>query len=162
MPCRTKRCLFEEGNTVAKMRKRKIGLIIAGIIVLLIVLLFNSHNISYYILTPKYEYCEENGRDVINMDGIIYEEISVLMFERIYDDMVSKGIDPFDDDAVGRMDYIDAGDIWKFWIYGKKEVEQRILLKGHDAYVLHDANYPEVYFCREDVLKSYQEQIAED
>lgn len=146
---------------MAKMRRSMKGLIIIGIIVLSIVLFFNLDNIRYYIFTPKYEYCEENGRDVINMDGIIYEEISGRMFEEIYDDMVSKGIDPFDG-VVGRMDYIDAGDIWKFWIYGKKEVEQRILLKGHDAYVLHDANYPEVYFCREDVLKSYQEQLTEE
>ena len=42
---------------------------------------------------------------------------------------------------------------WKYRIYGNKNAEHRILLRGEEAYALNDANYPKIYFFREDVLK---------
>jgi len=60
---------------------------------------------------------------------------------------------------VGRINLYST-EKWRYRIYGNKNEEHRILLRGEDAYAFNDANYPEVYFCREDVLKLYRDSAT--
>ncbi|NLT97334.1 MAG: hypothetical protein GXW96_04130 [Christensenellaceae bacterium] len=119
------------------------------IIILAIILLINAENISYLFL-PKYEcYTDETGFYVINIDGVLYKEIREKMYNDIDYELTKKGIYTSRAGLIGGINYSE----WKYKIYGNKNAERRILLLGRDAYTFHDANYPEVYFCREDVLQ---------
>jgi hypothetical protein len=83
------------------------------------------------------------------------------MFNSIDRMLVSEGIHTDNTTAVGRMNYILDTFIWRFRIYGNSNIDHRILLKGEEAYTFNDANFPEVYFCREDILNSYSELTTE-
>ncbi len=144
---------------MAGMRKRYRTLLILGVIVALIVLLFNAENIRYLFLS-KYEYTREANSygGQIDMEGVIYQEITEAMFAQI---LQENGEKAFVNVSIGRIDYLGTYRIWKYEIYGRRDAEDRILLKGRDSYVLHDANYPETYFCRQDVLEAWEAEQAE-
>lgn len=121
--------------------KNKILLSILSVIVLIIVILINWDNITL----PKYEFTD-SGYSIgskIDINGVIYEEISEEEFNEIERKL---NIDSSKFSLIGRIDYVQVDDIWKYHIYGNKSVEDRILLKGHTYE--NWVNYPELYFCR--------------
>lgn len=135
-----------------KLKTRYKVLMSFGILALIVVIL------SILWTQPKYEYIpgEYTGKLVIN--GTVYEEIREYKYKEIYQALKEQGITPFEDEtAIGIMDYIFVDDVWKYEIYGSKSVENRILLRGEEDFFLNDVNYPEVYFCRQDILEHYKE-----
>ena len=125
-----------------------------------IILLINAENISYLFL-PKYEYYldEATGSYVIDINGVLYKHISEKEYESINDMLEKEGIYTNRATPVGRINLYST-EKWRYRIYGNKNEEHRILLRGEDAYAFNDANYPEVYFCREDVLKLYRDSAT--
>jgi hypothetical protein len=140
-----------------KMKTRYKILIIIGVIIILIITFFNLENIRY-MLSLKYEYEREENSifGKINIEGVIYEEITKDSFNKIYTYLENEGMESYEDKIIGKIDYVDI-DIWKYWVYGRRDMDDRILLKGRDSYDFHDANYPELYFCRQDILHSIQD-----
>ena len=135
-----------------KLKTRYKVLMSIGILALIIVIL------SILWTLPKYEYIpgEYTGKLVIN--GTVYEELGVYESEEIYQELEKQGITPFEDEiAIGEMDYISGVFVWKYRIYGSKSIENRILLRGEEDIFLNDANFPEVYFCRQDILEQYKD-----
>ena len=139
------------------MKTRNRNLVICGLIIILILVFFNLENIRY-TLAPKYEYEREENSifGTINIEGVIYEEITKDTFNIIHTHLKGEGIESYEDKVIGKIDYVDI-DIWKYWVYGIRDLDDKILLKGKDAYNFHDANYPEIYFCRQDILHSIQD-----
>ncbi|MGE5495575.1 MAG: hypothetical protein ACM3S4_09780 [Burkholderiales bacterium] len=135
-----------------KLKTRYKVLITFGILALIYLIL------SIVWTLPKYEYIPGEYTGKLEIDGIIYEELGVNESERIYREFEKQGIDPFEDEiTIGEMDYISGDDIWKYRIYGNKNIEDRILLRGEEHIFLNDANYPIVYFCRQDIHEQYKE-----
>lgn len=146
-----------------KMKKAHRRLVALGIIIFVIVLLFNLNNISYVLLPEYYNtYDESNDMDKINIEGKVYVGVNEQQFNAIDRKLVNQGIYTDETNAIGRMNYIVGTSIWRFRIYGNKNADHRILLKGKEAYTFNDANFPEVYFCREDILNSYRESTIEE
>ena len=102
----------------------------------------------------KYKYVSDGY--TIEGDGVIYEEIDEETFERIYDKLREQNIYAFAYNIVGRIDYTYV-DKWKFILCGQKNQEERILLKGKELYAFYDEEYPDIYFCRQDILQSFME-----
>ena len=142
-----------------RMKRGHKTLLVWGIIIAVIVLLCNLHNIRYLFLRP-YAY-ESNGYaigSIINMDGIIYEEINEDTYQVL---MKERRLSEDGYQAIGRMGYKCVDDVWKYILYGNSDIAVRRLLVGKNAYILHDANYPEAYFCRQDVLEAWEAEQAE-
>lgn len=140
-----------------KVKKRYIVLPVLGILIVLIVLFINIDNIRYMFL-PKYNYEREENAvfGKVYMDEEVYEEITEKAFININNKLIAQGINPYDNTLIGRIDYIDYT-IWKYRLCGNQDKEYRILLTGEEAYSFNDANFPEVYFCRQDILDSLSE-----
>lgn len=137
------------------MKRKHMGLIVLGCVVITLgVLVFHSHIASLFL--PKYEYTrgENSAFGEIDINGIIYKQISEDTFIEIMDE---QGIDAYDDTVIGKIDYPD-GPIRKYPIFGDKDLEYRILLSSGTS---GGTRQPAVYFCRQDVLEAWEAEQSE-
>ena len=133
----------------------KVTLIVLGVIVLAIVVLFNWSSIIY-LISPSYEYLS-NGYDTgstMEIEGVVYEEINQDMFKKILNQLPSN---QWHDSVIGTMVYNYASLSGEYIIYGNKDLQNRILLKGQSIVIVNDNIYPVLFFCRQDILDEYKE-----
>ncbi len=140
-----------------KSRRVKFILII-GIFVLIIIGILCFNNITYFALR-EYRYTD-NGYaigSIMKIEEVIFEEIDEEAFNNI------EKMWPFNEDygVIGRIDYKHTNAVWNYSIYGNRDVETRILIVGKEAYAFNDANLPEVYFCRQDILQLFEDMNEE-
>ena len=134
-------------------------IIIIGIVLILIAVYFNWNN----PVLPQFEYTSDGytyGGE-ININGVKYIGISEDLFEKIYDSIRKQGIVPFNPTAIGRINYINADEVWEYNIYGNETAENRILLKGEEDIAFNDVCFPVIYCCRQDILESYKDTETE-
>lgn len=143
---------------MAKMkRKYKVLLVLGCVVIALNVLVFYSYIASVFL--PKYEYTREEDRAFgeIDINGVIYKQVSEDTFIEIEEIMDERHIDAYDEVVIGKIDYPD-GPMRKYPIYGKKDIEYRILLSSGTS---GGTRQPAVYFCRQDVLEAWEAEQEE-
>lgn len=134
-----------------KLKTRYMVLLGIVIIILAIVVLVNWDEITL----PKYKYTDYGyfTGNMIDIEGI-YESINEDTYNEIYKELNRQGISPYKHEVIGRFDYIMGDSIWKYKVFGRRTIKDRILLKGEEDYIV-SANCPDVYFCRQDILNSF-------
>ena len=140
--------------------KTIILLIIVGLVwttLVLIVGVVLSRNQS----SPEYEYIGTGYfyGSILKIDGIDYIEVDETIFLEIEEQLLKLRHElDFSKFIIG-IEYPYVNEIWKYNIYGSKEIEERILLIGEEAYTFNDANYPEIYFCRKDIFNELKGEL---
>ena len=89
-------------------------------------------------------------------DGVIYKEVDMATFENIKDEFKKQNIIGFPFLIVGKISY-NYEEEWKLILHGNLEQNERIFLIGKERYAYYDKDYPEVYYCREDILNLFYE-----
>lgn len=108
---------------------------------------------SYLELTD-YQYATDGY--TIKGDGITYKEINESVFLEIMDELRKKNIYGFAYRTVGKISDSHE-DRWKVILHGNLLQRERILLRGKEEQAFYDEDYPEVYYCREDIYDVYKE-----
>ncbi len=133
--------------------KTRYKVVLAVAIIILVIVV-----VAYWddITLQKYEYIDYGyfTGNTIDIEGVIYVSVNEDTYNAIYQAMKKQGISPFAYEAIGRFDYTLGDNALKYKLYGSKNIQNRILLSGEDAYII-DSNYPKVYFCRQDILQTF-------
>ena len=141
--------------------KNKKRFIIIGVIGIIILVIFGVTLMHQSKIKEDYEYIS-NGYaigSILVVENENYLEINKNMFDEIFEILSKQSIESYEKNILGRINYNNGVDDWKFKVFGSDNIEKRILLKGEEAYIFNDANYPEIYFCRKDIFNKLKGEL---
>jgi hypothetical protein len=142
----------------AKMTK----ILLAALCIIIIITISTLISIMHSKNDTKFEYVD-NGYatgSTLNINGEIYEEINEETFSNILTKIEKQGINPYSNEAICNIDYKKANGHWEYAVYGNLDMKNRILLKGEEDIAFNDVNYPDIYFCRQDILNLYRDTVG--